>query len=418
MLYEGTFIKKRGNVSHMAATGTLQADRGQVLAFRLGSHNLARRLSPGSLLKAAGACGIQNTPPGSAALALHARVEGLKPVDIDHALAADKTLLQTMSLRGTPLVFPAADAAVFTAGLLPEDEASLRVFILGAVEGLEKVGMSATELVRLTSGALPAVLDAHEMTKDELGVEIADRISGELSPGRRDLWRSHSWYASGQYLGESLVRFALYVVSLQGLFCYAPRQKNKAYFVRTDQWLGSPLPQAVPEKARAELARRYLHCYGPSTAGHLAEWAGIASVQADRAWSLIEDDLVEVDYGKQRTWLLQSDVPCFLSPVAATGVRFLPPHEPLLQMRDRATLIPDKSLHRKLWRAVGNPGVVLVDGEPVAAWRSQKHGKRMDVTVEAFAGIPQKMRPEIEAEAATLAPYRGCSSGIVRYETI
>ena len=53
---------------------------------------------------------------------------------------------------------------------------------------------------------------------------------------------------AGQYLGESLVRFALYVVSLQGLFCYAPRQKNKAYFVRTDQWLGSPLPQAGPKK--------------------------------------------------------------------------------------------------------------------------------------------------------------------------
>jgi hypothetical protein len=329
MLCEGTFIKARECRSY-GSHRYRQADRGQVLAFRLGSHNLARRLPPGSLLKAAGACGIQNTPPGSAALALHARVEGLKPLDIDHALAADKTLLQTMSLRGTPLVFPAADAAVFTRSL---NEASLRVFILGAVKGLEKVGMSATDLVRLTSGALPAVLDAHEMTKDELGVEIADRISGELSPGRRELWRSPSWYVSGQYLGESLVRFALYVVSLQGLFCYAPRQKNKAYFVRTDQWLGSPLPQAVPEKARAELARRYLHCYGPSTAGHLAEWAGIASVPADRAWSLIEDDLVEVDYGRQRTWLLQSDVPCFLSPVAATGVRFLPPHEPLCRAR-------------------------------------------------------------------------------------
>ncbi len=401
----------------MAIIGTITCDRDKALAFRLDSHHLARRLPPGSLLKAAGACGIQNTPPGSAALALHARVEGLKPEDIDWALAEDKTLLQVMSLRGAPLVFPISDAAIYTTGLLPEDEASLRFFIPGAGDGLDRVGMSAIELVRLTSEALSAIMDAREMTKDELGIEIAARISGGLNPERRKIWQSPSWLA-GQYLGESLVRFALYVVSLQGLFCYAPRQENKARFVRTDRWFSSPLSSTGTEKARADLTRRYLHCYGPSTPGHFAEWAGIAPAQADHAWSLIKDELSDVDYDGKKTWLLSSDVPRIQSPDAATGVRFLPPHEPLLQMRDRTTLIPDKSLHRKLWRAVGNPGIVLVDGKPAAAWRSQKKGRVMNVTVETFADISQKKRPEIEAEAVTLAPYRGCSSVKIQYETI
>jgi hypothetical protein len=97
------------------------------------------------------------------------------------------------------------------------------------------------------------------------------------------------------------------------------------------------------------------------------------------------------------------------------GVRFLPPHEPLLQLRDRETLVPDKSLHRKLWRSVGNPGILLVSGKAVAAWRSRKAGKRMNITIEQFETIPQALRPEIEAEAATLAPFSRCASVKVEY---
>lgn len=405
-----------GNVSHMVSTGTIVCDRDRALAFRIDCHHLARRLPPGSLLEAAGTCGIQDSPPGSAVLALHARVEGLRPEGIVRALSADKTLLQAMSLRGAPLVFPTADATVFTSGLLPEDEISLRFFIHGATEGLDRVGMSATELVRLTSGALPAVLGAREMTKDELGVGIADSISDGLDPGQRELWRSPSLYASGQYLGESLVRFALYVVSLQGLFCYAPRQENRASFILTDRWLETPLPGPKPAQARAELARRYLHCYGPSTPGDFSEWAGIAPAQARRAWTLIQDETTAVDFAGQQAWLLKRDASRLTSPEHANGVRFLPPHEPLLQMRDRATLVPDKSLHKKLWRTIGNPGIVLVDGEAVAAWRSQKKGKTMNVTVEAFADVPQKSRKKIEAEAKTLAPFKGCTSAKVVFE--
>jgi hypothetical protein len=135
-----------------------------------------------------------------------------------------------------------------------------------------------------------------------------------------------------------------------------------------------------------------------------------------RSWALVEDELIEVDFDGKSTWLLREDVSRFRSPRAATGVRFLPPHEPLLQMRDRETFIPDKSLHRKLWRSVGNPGIVLADGNPVAAWRSRKSGRQMNITVEEFVAIPREIIPMIEAEAATLAPYSGCTSVKAEYK--
>ena len=49
------------------------ATNDEIIAFRLRAHHLDERLSHNSLLDAAGACGIQNSPPGSALTALHAR---------------------------------------------------------------------------------------------------------------------------------------------------------------------------------------------------------------------------------------------------------------------------------------------------------------------------------------------------------
>src|SRR5512146_269404 len=146
----------------------IAVDPDQALAFRLDGHYLASRSPPGSMLRAAGACGIQNTPPGSAALSLHARVEGLTPGDVERALDIDKTLMQTFSLRGATYVFPTADAAVFTRGVLPGNEDSLRFFIEGAGPAFDKIGMSAVEAVGLTSGALREVLDGRALPKREL----------------------------------------------------------------------------------------------------------------------------------------------------------------------------------------------------------------------------------------------------------
>src|SRR5918999_2329851 len=76
--------------------------RTQVVAFRLSGHNLHARLPPGSIVEAAAACGIQDTPPGSAALALHARVTGLTADAVDPALTVDKTLLEAATSTTPP----------------------------------------------------------------------------------------------------------------------------------------------------------------------------------------------------------------------------------------------------------------------------------------------------------------------------
>lgn len=358
---------------------------------------------------------MQNTPPGSAGLALHARIGGLTPGEVDAALLESKALLQAWSLRAAPHVFPTADASLFTLGLLPPDEESTRAFIYGVVPALDKIGISAMQVVDLCATALLAELNGQSLTKDELGLRLSARIVPLLTAPQREAWGTQSWYAAGQSLGESVVRFALPLLSLRGLCCHAGRAGGKAYHARTDRWLGSPLPDNILDQARAGLVRRYLRAYGPSTVGDFAGWAGVSPIQAALAWALVQAELVEIQFERRQTWLLEADLPALESPPQPAGVRLLPPHDPYLKTRDRATLVAEKPLQRRIWRAVGSPGAVLENGRIVAIWRVLKKGPRLDLKVEVFEPLAPAQRDEVEIEAAALAAFRECRSVQVEY---
>ena len=52
-------------------------------------------------------------------------------------------------------------------------------------------------------------------------------------------------------------------------------------------------------------------------------------------------------------------------------------------------------------------GAVLVDGRPVASWRTAKKGRHLTVKVAAFTDVGLR---DLEAEATAVAVHRGCSS--------
>jgi hypothetical protein len=80
---------------------------------------------------------LQNSRPGSTLPALHARVENLDPEQMEEAVAEKKSLLQTGCMRGSPFYFPTAGAPVFTTGVLPPTEDSLRHFLIAADQTLK-----------------------------------------------------------------------------------------------------------------------------------------------------------------------------------------------------------------------------------------------------------------------------------------
>ncbi|MDQ0754113.1 winged helix DNA-binding domain-containing protein [Arthrobacter sp. B3I4] len=393
----------------------IRVSKDDVVAFRLGAHYLNERLGEGGLLDAAGRCGIQNSPPGSALLALHARVRSVTQERVAQAVAGEKSLLQTWCMRGSPFYFPASDAPVFTTGMLPPTEEAMRHLVPGVEPALKLLGMNLIETVELAGAEIGAVLAGRRLAIDELGAEIAGRIAHRLPKRQRGIWEQEGPYAPGLPLGEGVVHFCVRILALQGVVCFAPRAGNKAPFVLVEEWLGRSIPDVDPNLARAELLRRFLRCYGPSTRGDFAVWAGFHASDTDPWWNLLGDELTPVEFGRT-SWILTEDLDALRSAPMPAGARLLPPHDPFTQMPDRRTIV-DRQYHREVWKRVGQPGAVLVNGEITGTWSPRKSGRRLAVTVKTFGLLTDRAKKSLQAEAEQLAPLRGASAVEVQFRT-
>jgi len=393
----------------------VRVGRGEVIAFRLHAHHLTERRPADQLRSVAGTCAVQNSPPGSALLALGARVEGVTQGRIDHLEGEAKSLLQTWCMRGSPFYFPTVDAPVFTTGVLPATETVRMHLILGVEHALHALDMSLDEAVEHTAEQIGAVLSGRQLAINELGEALAERITGTLSPAQRTTWQAIGPYGTNQPLGEAVVHFCLRILTLRGIVCLAPRSGNKAPFVLLEEWLGHPLPEVEPEHARADLLRRYLHCYGPSTRPDFAAWLGVYTGDVDPWWSLLDDELVPVDVDGRRTWALAEDLDTLQSPPEARGVRLLPPRDPYTQMRDRTTIV-DKQHHREVWTTVGEPGTVLADSRIVGTWRPRKSGHKLTLTVKGFQPLSTELQNTLCEQAEHVAELRGASTLQVEFD--
>lgn len=395
------------------STRVEQVSRDAVIAFRLRAHHLAERLPGSGLLEAAGSCAVQDSPPGSALLALHARVRGVTAEGLESALV-DRSLLQTWSLRGAPFCFPTADAAVYTTGVLPLTEEAGRHLLPGVVPALGQLGLSLAETVELTGGEVESVLSGRRLAINDLGAELAERVGGRLSKEQRAAWQGEGPYAKGQSLGEGVVHFCLRILALEGVVCFAPRDGNQAPFVLVEEWLGRPIPDADPSLVRRELVRRYLRCYGPSTRGQFGAWLGVRTDDTGPWWSPIEDELTEVAF-RGTSWVLTDDLDSLRSSSMPQGVRLLPPRDPYTQSRDRDTIVAEDH-QREVWKPVGEPGTVLLDGRIVGIWRPRRSGRTLNLTVTTFGPLSARDQDRLMDEAEQLGPLRGAASVAVQLE--
>ena len=334
----------------------LDLTRAQILAFRRGVGALDKRLPPGerSLRRAAWA-GLQDSMPRAALLSIHARVEGTGPTAWE-----DPSLVQLWGPRYSVFVVAARDRGVFSLGRLPDDERGRR---------------RAEDL----AGRLHALLGGAQMSYGEAG-----RAIGVHPNSLR--------YASPT--GTVLIRWE------------GARQPTV--------WTVSS-PALEPLQARLELARRYLHIYGPAPPGAFARWAGIPLANGAAAFEALRASLTSVRTPFSDAWILTSDEAAFRTgPQSAASARLLPSGDAylLLQGADRELVVPDAACRRALWTPRVWPGGVLVDGEVVGTWR------RADatVTVELWSRLLRASREAVEAEAAVL-PLPGIRGPIrVRWE--
>ena len=162
-----------------------------------------------------------------------------------------------------------------------------------------------------------------------------------------------------------------------------------------------PAPEIEPAEARRELARRYLHVFGPATATGFAKWAGVSARAAATAFESLADELLPAVTPIGEAWLLASDEAAMRAePQPAARVRLLPSGDAyyLLWGDDRALLVPNAGHRSSLWTSRVWPGAVLIDGEIRGTWRRAQS----DFTFEAWDRWSATEQAAVEAEAAAL----------------
>ena len=358
--------------------GEPRVDRAQVLAFRSAAHSLDRRRPADQLLDVAGACGIQDTPPGNADVSIAARLDVNGPVVKD--AVERKELLLTWSVRGAPHVVPPGDFAVFTIGACPADGTRQKLW-----------GEPEESLVEVEA-AIVSVLGTDARPKGDVSAEVTASLRPELTPWCGPCKANHP--------RESVFR-ATPLLGRIVLTSTAP-----VLLARAKSWAGADADGDVAE-ARTELLLRYLHCYGPTTPGHFAEWAGMAKTDAAERWAVIADRLVVVRTDRGKAAVLEDDLEILSDPPPPARVRLLPAKDAFLQARDRDLLLPEPAHRKAVFPVIGGPGVVLHEALPAGIWRGATKGASYEVTVTPFHTLSKAAWAEVETEAERLAHVRG-----------
>jgi Winged helix DNA-binding domain len=319
----------------------LELTRAQILAFRRRVGALDERLPRGARsLRQAAWAGLQDSMPRAALLSIHARVEGAHPSSWE-----DPSLVQVWGPRFSVFVVPARDHAIFTIGRHPEDE-----------RGRSRAEDMAARVHNFLAG--------RRLTDHEVGAGI----------------RVHNALRYATTTGTLLIRW----------------EGARAPTIWT-----VPRPEIDPVEARRELARRYLHVYGPTTPDAFAKWAGIGGAEGRAAFDSLTRALTEVRTPIGDGWILARDESVLREPAGAPATaRLLPSGDAyyLLQGADRELLVPDASQRAALWTSRVWPGAVLVSGEIVGTWR-RAHAKP---SIEPWRRLTRPERDTVEAEAQSL----------------
>ena len=293
-----------------------------------------------SLRRAAWA-GLQDSMPRAALLSLHARVEG-----VESSTWEDPSLAQLWGPRYSTYVVPKRDFALFSLGRYPDNaKARLRA---------ERIAQQ-----------LHVHLDGARMTDREIG------------------------QALGVHSNSFRYAATTGTVAIRWEGARAPTV-----------WIVAA-PEIDPADACRELARRYIHILGPTTAESFARWAGISRAAGGTAFASLEKSLLAVRTPRGDEWLLADDEPAIrAAETAPAPARLLPSGDAyfLLDGGERELLVPRADQRQRLWTPRVWPGALLVDGEIRGTWRRAQHIVRID----AWARLSRGTRDAVEAEAGSL----------------
>ncbi len=336
---------------------------------------------------------LHGTDPATTFLAVLARTDGVTISDIERALYDDRTLIRVLAMRRTVFAVPRDFVAACHAGAADTVAREQRRLLEKMLTEAEATKDPARWVRSVEKVALAAVEEAGEITSAELG-KVDKRMATRfvLAPGTK--------YETTQGLASRL----LTLMSAKGEIV---RARPRGTWTSTQfRWstLGNWAPDAIADlsvdDAAAEIARRWLASYGPSTEDDLAWWTGWTKTRTRAA--LARCDVVEVDLDGQIGLILAGDD----EPEAGNEpwVALLPALDPtIMGWKHRDFYLGP---HREqLFDVNGNAGpTVWCNGEVVGGWAQLDSG---EVVTHLLADIGTEAAGAVKREAASLTEVLG-----------
>src|SRR5205085_2648180 len=161
----------------------------------------------------------------------------------------------------------------------------------------------------------PVFIAASQRRRMELGLDedfcarairiIRDALANQGPLTRAELVEQlaiHGIRIEGQARPHLLSRAAL-----EGIICFGPDRGAEPTYVLLNDWVDQEHKRHSLSEvaAHAELTRRYLGAYGPTTPQDQVAWPGMPMSKTRAAWQDIAEELMEIEVAGTSTWMLK-----------------------------------------------------------------------------------------------------------------
>jgi len=339
--------------------------------------------------------GLHGTDPASVYLAAWART-GAGQAAIEHALYDEGTLVRMLGMRRTVFVVPVGLMPVVQAACTDQIAERMRRDLARRVEESGIAADGASWLKEVGEATVTALAARGSATGAELARD-EPRLRVQLV------------YAADKSYGGpvNVTTRLLTLLSAEGLIV---RGRPRGGWTSSQFTWSLPIPGAPDQLrppaalpipgARAELARRWLHAFGPAARADLQWWTGWTAGQVKQALDQLE--LAEVDLGGTAAVMLAADED--VPPSAGPRAALLPALDPTaMGWRDRAWYVGEHA--PALFDRSGNIGpTAWWDGRIVGGWAQRKDG---EIAVRLLEDAGSEAAAAVAAEAQLLREWIG-----------
>jgi hypothetical protein len=348
--------------------------------------------------------GLHATDPATVFLAVAARLKRPTVEAVERALYDDRSLVRTLCMRRTLFVLPVdlvpmVHAAVTDALVPGERKRTIRMI---EENGIARDG--ARWLRQVEAETLAAIDARGEATGTELAKAVP-RLRKQIPYGEGKTWAGKMGMTSR----------VLYLLSCEQRVARGRPQgswtSTRYRWAPMTSWLPDGLPPLKPDEARAELARRWLHAFGPGTVRDIKWWTGWPLGQTRQAIDALDTVEMQLDDGNTGLVLAGDDAP----------VRAPKPSAALLPSLDPTTMGWTErgwylGPHRQgLFDRAGNAGpTVWWDGRIVGGWTQRQDG---EIVWRLLDDIGADGRRAVEQEVERLRTWLAGAVVVARYAT-